>query len=342
MGTSQRTACFFSNGNGENLRKEQYSIQDINILQDLGFTVQVATNFAQIPWGSDLYFSWWATGSILPLLKARTSGRPIIVVAGGNEAMRYRDSKSGAPLGYLASPWYKKLAARITLRYATKVLVVSEFMLDDVRKLGARDPLVIHNSVDRQRFRPVQMQREFVTSIFNLDEPVVDLKRGDVFMKAIPLVLREFPEQQFRVIGRKGDAFERMHLSAVALGISDRITFLGYIDNADVPAWLQRSKAYVQISDTETFGVTIAEAMSCATPVLVSRRGAIPEIVGDDGFYVDHNDERSVADGILRILRLSPAEQDRIGAQGVERIDRLFTFEKRRAQIKKLVEEVLP
>lgn len=342
MGTRQRTACFFSNGNGENLRKEQYSIQDINILQDLGFTVRVATNFAQIPWGSDLYFSWWATGSILPLLKARARGRPIIVVAGGNEAMRYRDSKSGVPLGYLASPWYKKLAARIALRYATKVLVVSEFMLDDVRKLGARNPLVIHNSVDRRRFRPAQMQREFVTSIFNLDESVVDLKRGDVFMNAIPLVLREFPDQQFRIIGRKGDAFERMHRSAVALGISARLTFLGYIDNAAVPSWLQRSKAYVQISDTETFGVTIAEAMSCGTPVLVSRRGAIPEIVGNDGFYVDHNDEYSVADGILRILRLSPAEQDRIGAQGVERIDRLFTFEQRRDRIKKLVEEVLP
>ena len=161
-------------------------------------------------------------------------------------------------------------------------------------------------------------------------------------MKAIPRVLLEFPDQQFRIIGRKGDAFERMYRSADALGISDRLTLLGYIDNAAVPSWLQRSKVYVQISDTETFGVTIAEAMSCGTPVLVSRRGAIPEIVGDDGFYADHNDERSVADGILRILRLSPTELDRIGAQGVARIDRLFTFEKRRDQIKKLVEDVLP
>ncbi|CAG0930248.1 N-acetyl-alpha-D-glucosaminyl L-malate synthase [Planctomycetaceae bacterium] len=342
MGTRQRTACFFSNGNGENLSREQYSIQDINILRDLGFTVQIATNFAQIPWNSDLYFSWWATGSIMPLLKAKARGRPIIVVAGGNEVMRYRDSKSGVPLGYLASPWYKKLAARLTLRYATKVLVVSAFMLDDVRKLGARDPLVIHNSVDRRKFRSAQLQREFVTSIFNLDESVVDLKRGDVFIKAIPLVLREYPEQQFLVLGRKGNAFERIHRSAVALGISDRLTFLGYVDNAAVPGWLQRSKAYVQISDTETFGVTIAEAMSCGTPVLVSRRGAIPEIVGEHGFYVDHNDEHSVAEGIIRILRLSAAERDHICARGADRIDRLFTFERRRDRIKKLVEEVLP
>lgn len=341
MATRPRTACFFSNGNGENLRKEQYSIQDINILQELGFTVRIATSFSEIPWGSDLYFSWWATGSVLPLLKARLTRRPIIVVAGGNEAMRYRDSKSGVPLGYLASPWYKRLAARLSLRYATKVLVVSRFMIDDVRRLGARDPLVVHNSVDRQRFRPAPIRREFVTSIFNLDESVVDLKRGDVFFRAIPLVLREFPDQQFLVIGRKGDAFERIHRTAVEFGISERLTFLGYIDNADVPGWLQRSKAYVQISDTETFGVTIAEAMSCGTPVLVSRRGAIPEIVGDHGVYVDHNDEHSVAEGILRLLRLPPAERERIGAAGMDRVERLFTFQKRRERIQQLVEEVL-
>lgn len=336
-----KTVCFFSNGNGNNLAKEQYSIQDIKILQDLGFTVLIATNFAQIPWGADLYFSWWATGSVLPLLKARVSGRPIIVVAGGNEAMLYRDSKSGIPMGYLASPWYKKLAARLTLRYATKVLVVSEFMLDQVMRLGAREPLVIHNSVDRQRFFLAQTKREFVTSIFNLDESVVNLKRGDVLIKAIPLVLREFPDQKFLLIGRKGDAYDRIYKSAATLGILDHLIFLGYIDNDAVAGWLQQSKVYVQISDTETFGVTIAEAMSCATPVLVSRRGAIPEIVGDSGVYVDHNDEHSVADGILQILRLPSAERDRIGIKAMERIKRFFTYEHRRDLIKKLVDQVL-
>jgi glycosyltransferase involved in cell wall biosynthesis len=340
VGIKHRTACFYSNGDGGNLRKEQYSIQDISILSDIGFTVQIATRFSQIPWDSDLYFSWWATGSVLPLLKATIKRKPIVVVAGGNEALLYRDSRSGKAKGYLAYPWYKKLAARLTLRFATRVIVVSEFMINDVRKLGAHDPLVIYNSVDRKTFYPSVIQREFVTSIFNLDESVIDLKRGDVFLNAIPLVLREFPDQRFLIIGRKGNAFDLIYHRSIELGIADRISFLGYIDNAAVAGWLQRSSVYVQISDTETFGVAIAEAMSCGTPVVVSRMGAIPEVVGAHGLYVDHNDEVSVAEGILRILRMPTAEQILFGAKASERIESMFTFEKRREKIKKVVDEI--
>lgn len=67
--------------------RQQYSLQDINILKDLNFNVKIASNFFDIPWRSDVYFSWWASGSILPLIVAKLSRKPIIVVAGGNEVM---------------------------------------------------------------------------------------------------------------------------------------------------------------------------------------------------------------------------------------------------------------
>ena len=155
-----KTACFFSHENKSQLQKEQYSLQDIRILHDLGYDVTIATSFSEIPWGCDLYFSWWASGSILPLIKARLSGKPIIVVAGGNDSMYYRDSLSGIPSGYFATPWYKKLAARLSLRFATVVLVVSHFMLDDVKSLGARAPMVVPNSVDTHTFRPNSSRRQ--------------------------------------------------------------------------------------------------------------------------------------------------------------------------------------
>ena len=120
-----KRVCFFSNECLEQLQKEQYSIQDITILNELGYNVIIATSFREIPLGCDLYFSWWASGSILPLVKARLSSKPIIVVAGGNEAMFYQDSVSKDSLGYLATPWYKKLATRLCLCFADKVLAVS-------------------------------------------------------------------------------------------------------------------------------------------------------------------------------------------------------------------------
>jgi len=338
--STAKTACFFSHENRAQLQKEQYSIQDIRILQDLGFDVTVATSFSEIPFGCDLYFSWWASGSILPLIKARLSGKPIIVVAGGNDSMFYRDSVSGIPQGYLATPWYKKLAARLSLRYGTVVLVVSRFMVDDVKSLGARRPIVVPNSVNTNAFRPSDDQRLHVTTMFNLEEGVVRLKRGEVFLRSVPMVLKAYPEQTFVVIGEKGNAYRRLHTLASDLGIQGRVDFIGSIENAEVVHWLQRSSIYVQISDTETFGVAIAEAMSSGTPVVVSHRGAIPELAGSHGVFVDHNDPKSVAQGIIGLLTKTTEQRLRVGAEARARIIEHYSYEKRRAAIQRVIEDL--
>ncbi|HVB56361.1 MAG TPA: glycosyltransferase family 4 protein [Candidatus Acidoferrales bacterium] len=335
-----KTACFFSHENRPQLQREQYSIQDIRILHDLGYEVTVATSFSEIPWGCDLYFSWWASGSILPLVKARLSGKPIVVVAGGNDSMFYRDSLSGIPRGYLAAPWYKKLAARLSLRLGTVTLVVSRYMLNDVAILGARQPLVVPNSVDTGTFCPSDHNRLHVTTIFNLYNDVVSLKRGEVFLRSVPIVLETYPEQTFVVIGDKGNAYKRLHALACGLGIQGNVDFVGSMQNTDVVNWLQRSRIYVQISDTETFGMVVAEAMSCGTPVVVSPMGAIPELVGSHGVFVDHNDPRSVAAGITGLLAKTEQERHSIGVQTRARIIEHFSYEKRRVAIQRVIEDL--
>jgi glycosyltransferase involved in cell wall biosynthesis len=335
-----KTACFFSHASRAQLQKEQYSIQDIRILRDLGYEVTVATSFREIPWGCDLYLSWWASGSILPLLKAQLSRKPIIVVAGGNDSMFYRDSLSGIPAGYLASRWHKKLAARLSLRFATVVLLVSRFMIEDAKRLGARQPLVVPNSVETALFYPSDEPRLQVTTMFNLEDDVVRLKRGEVFLHSVPIVLRTYPRQTFVVIGRKGNAYPRLQHLASDLGVVESVHFLGSIENADVVRWLQRSSVYVQISDTETFGVAVAEAMSSGTPVVVSRTGALPELVGDDGVFVDHNDPESVAAGIVGLLAKTELERRAIGAQARRRIIEHYSYEKRKQAMQRVIADL--
>jgi glycosyltransferase involved in cell wall biosynthesis len=321
--------------------QEQYSIQDINILRETGFNVIIANSFREIPWNCDLYFSWWATGSILPLIKAKLSGKPIIVVAGGNETMIYYDSVSKKAYGYLVTPWYKKLASRLSLRFSTVVLVVSNFMINDTKKLGATNLEVVHNSINTEKFNLSFHPRSFVTSIFNLDENVILIKRGENFIKSIPFILQIFPEQKFIIIGKKGNAYQRLQNLISDMGIEKNVEFIGSIDNSEVIRWLQSSKVYVQISDTETFGVGIAEAMSCGTPVVVSRRGAIPEIVGDCGVFVNHNNPESIAAGIIDSLKRNDEEIYETGLKARNRIVENFSYEKRRKSIQELIREIV-
>lgn len=336
----RKRACFFSHTAKSNLQKEQYSLQDIRILRDLGYDVALATSFSEIPWNCDLYFSWWAAGSILPLIKARLCGKPIIVVAGGNDSTFYRDSVSGIPRGYLSAPWHKRLAARLSLRQATAVLVVSQSMVDDVKTLGASHPIVVPNSVDISTFLPSDNHRSYVTTIFDLYDHVVSVKRGEVFLRAIPLVLKSFPQQTFAIIGDQGNAYQRLLALARSHGVEPNVQFVSRIHNEDVITWLQHSKVYVQISDTETFGLSIAEAMSCGAPVVVSRKGAIPELVGGHGLFVDHNDPQSVAAGIISLLSKTDDERHTLGEQARARIVEHFSYEHRRAAIQRVIQDI--
>lgn len=332
--------CFFAHEDKKQLFKEHWNVQDIKILRELGFSVIIATCFREIPWGCDLYFAWWASGSILPLIKARLFKKPIIVVAGGQEAMLNHDSVSGVPLGYLATPWYKKIATRLSLRYANQVLVVSNYMIKDAVKLGAKNPLVVYHCIDSERFNLSKFSRKFIATILNSDENIVRIKRGEVFIRSIFYVLENFPKQKFIIIGKRGNAYPRLQKLILDLGVEKNIEFIGSIDNSEMPSWLQRSKAYVQISDTETFGVSIAEAMSCGTPIVVSKRGAIPEVVGNCGIYVNHNDPKSVAAGIIDLLKKGEKERHEIGLKARSRIVENFSYEQRKKSIQQIINNI--
>jgi glycosyltransferase involved in cell wall biosynthesis len=336
----QKKACFFSRSEKAQIQREQYLIQDINILKDLGYSVIIATKFREIPRNCDLYFSWWASGSILPFIVSSIVRKPIIIVAGGNEAMFYRDSITKRPKGYLSTPWYKKIATRITLKFSTRVLIVSEFMRNDVMKLGANNPILVHNSVNTDQFVPTDTERTEITTMFSFDRDMVELKRGYILLQAIPLVLHKYPRQIFTFIGRIGNGYDEFCNTCKELGITQNVKFMNHILNKEVVNWLQRSKLYIQISDTETFGVAIAEALSCETPVVISNRGAIPEVVGDLGIYVDHNNHKDVANGIIKILDMKEENRKIIGDKMRKRIILLFSYEKRKMEIKKIIDSI--
>lgn len=324
-------ACFFSTAPKEQLEREQYSLSDIRILKELGFDVTIANRFADIPGDCDLYFSWWASGSILPMVKAKLRGRPNLVVAGGNEAVVYRDSLTRQALGYLNMPIYKKIATRLVLRFSTVVTVVSRYMVSHVQRLaGGRTPIVVPNCVDTTAFAPGDEQREYVTTIFRMDEEPTRVKRGDVFIRAIPYVMQRYPEQKFLIIGFKGDAYPRLHALAQALGVLHSVEFAGAMKNDLVIDHLRRSKVYVQASDTETFGLAVAEAMSTETPVVVSGAGALPELTQGVGIVVDQNSPESVAAGILRVLDLSEGERGQLGRACRDIVVNRFGYEARK------------
>lgn len=333
--------CFYSNAPLNQLQSEQYSVQDIRILSGITEDFAIANSWSSTSWGSDIYFSWWASGSIVPLMKAKLMGKPIVVVAGGNEATIYLDSVTKRPYGYSSMPWWKKLATKIVMVFADRVIVVSEYLKRESIKIGCKRPVLIYNSVNTDLFKPKVRERRFITTIFSISHEVRSIKRIDNFITAILELNKIEKNLEVLIIGKKGDYYRELVNRLEAEGIRDKFNFVGLVNNEEVAGLLNQSRVYVQISDNETFGLSVAEAMSCGVPVVVSNVGGIPEVVGDLGVFVDHNDPISVCKGISSVLNLSLEHYSELGRMSRSRIVELFSFENRRDAIEELIKEVL-
>lgn len=80
--------------------------------------------------------------------------------------------------------------------------------------------------------------------------------------------------------------------------LNDKILYLGMIDKTQLAKYYQKAAALlVPIRWEEPFGLTMAEAMACGTPVIAFRRGSVPEVIedGKTGFIVNNTAEMAEA-----------------------------------------------
>ena len=68
---------------------------------------------------------------------------------------------------------------------------------------------------------------------------------------------------------------------AEALGIAERVRFLGWVEDVDLPALYSAANVYACPSLYEGFGFTVLEAMACGVPVVCSTAASLPEVAGD-------------------------------------------------------------
>jgi glycosyltransferase involved in cell wall biosynthesis len=81
-----------------------------------------------------------------------------------------------------------------------------------------------------------------------------------------------------------------------------QVEFRGYIDAGDRASTYLGAAVVVLPSFEEGFGLPALEAMALGIPVIVSNRGALPEVVGHAGLQIDPDDADGIADAIFRLL----------------------------------------
>ena len=239
--------------------------------------------------------------------------------------------------------YYLRLVTRLSARRAEHVCTISESTRRDiVRTLGVRGSRVsvIYPGIADRFERPAPAEIASFRRERGLPERFV-LYLGTLEpRKNVISLLRAYARllhagddvPPLIVAGGKGWYFDNIFSEVEELGIAQRVYFPGYVPAAEQPYWYAAADLFVYPSYYEGFGLPVAEAMACGTPVVSSSAASLPEIVGDAGHMVPPDDVDALADAMSRLLA-SAELRATLGAAGRKRVKRFSWREAARRQV---------
>ena len=244
--------------------------------------------------------------------------------------------------------WAGRTFREVARRLPEVILAPSEAVAASLRLPGRTRLGVVPDPVDLDRFHPGipgdRIRRELGIAG---EEPLIGMighltpwKGHEVFLEIARAVADRIPGSRFVVVG--GSIYEThghagypesLRQRAAALGLSDRVTFLGIRD--DIPEVLAGLDVLVHAPTApEPFGRVLVEAMAVGRPVVAARCGGIPEVVEDGvtGILVPSGNVGAFANAVVRLLD-DPVLCRRLGGAGRRRAEARFSIEAHAASV---------
>lgn len=214
------------------------------------------------------------------------------------------------------------LLNRLSRRYADRIVTVSRHAKSDlVSRLNIPEEKVqvIYEAADAVfREKPSKGRIADTLARLKIPSPYFFYIGGLEKRKNIRFLLEAFSRSDVQASLAIGGGGEKEIARLKNEYPDERIRFLGWVEDEDLPALYAGAKAFVYPSLYEGFGLQICEAMSLGCPVLASDRTSLPEIVGDGGWTFALNDPSQLA-GYLRRLASDPSVYVELSRKALER-----------------------
>ncbi len=181
----------------------------------------------------------------------------------------------------------------------------------------------VSNGIDLQQFSPGERDPR-VLRRFGLPEnkPLIihvnrlsEEKRVDVLLDA----MAKLKSDAHLALVSTGPAEAELRAQVEELRIGDRVSFLGYVRDADLLALRRSSELFVIPSEADLQSLATMEAMACGLPVIAANSYALPELVhhGENGFLFQPGNSRELASKIDLLLGDAPLRAE-MGAKGLQ------------------------
>jgi glycosyltransferase involved in cell wall biosynthesis len=211
---------------------------------------------------------------------------------------------------------------------------------------------VLHNAVDTSRFTPESKQDGRPLTLL-LGGSQDQWYRLDSAVRTLDALVRRGIDAELLIAGRlrwTGDpAAARAQAQALvsSLGLDDRVEFLGAYTQAEAPAMFCRADIVLHTKYNDPCPTVVIEALACGRPVVYSKSGGVPELVGDEaGVGIDAElswdreiapDPGALAEAVCRVRDNLGAFASAARARAAERFDAQHWVARHREVLESLV-----
>ncbi len=240
-----------------------------------------------------------------------------------------------------------------SVRHAAKIFTISEFSKDAIIKAyGVPEDRVVvtypgllnHKSqitMTKQKiFSKYQISDNYVLSVGTLQPRKNFVRLIEAFSRVYKDLESKYPDITLVIVGKKGWLYEDILFAPDKYGIADRVKFLDFVPDGDLPELYSSALCFALPSLYEGFGLPVLEAMAYQLPVVISDSSSLPEIAGKAGIYVKPEDIDSIVEGLVKALKEKGTAAGKARIEEGIKQSKKFTWEKAAKKTLEILEEV--
>jgi glycosyltransferase involved in cell wall biosynthesis len=310
---------------------------NIQILKDLGYSVEIATKWPEIDWSCKIIVIFWWTWAFLPVFISKLLRKKVLIL--GAIHFKCPDEEND----YFKRPWFERMLIKYAVKNTNINLFDSKLEFQQVSSYFNLDNCqYLPPPVDVSKYFPSnenERKNNILFTVSWLQKP--NIKRKCIFemIEAVEILLNKGYDIIYYIAGRKGDGYDNLKKYIEKKGIEKNILLLGEIDEEQKIKLMRECAIYFQITRYEGFGLATAEAMACGAPVITSDAGEVLNVVGDAAVICNGYSPYEIANEIELLLK-NKIKRKELSKLAVKQIFDNFQYTKRLNDIKQCLEKM--
>ncbi|GET33759.1 glycosyl transferase [Prolixibacter bellariivorans] len=311
--------------------------QDIRILKELGYEVIITNRISELfRIKYDLYFVWWWTYAIFPLIASIINRKPLIITGTFNIANPHNS--------YHSRSFIERILIKTPLKYSDANIFVSEYELIEMKKHFNYNnfnyiPHIVEPKYQNQT-SPILPKEKFFLSVSWLQKANYKRKCIDLTIKAIALIKDQLKDYKYIIVGRYGDGIHELEKLVKDLKIENLVQFRGSVSEEEKIELMKKCSIFISPTYYEGFGLAMLEASSCGAVVLSTKNSAVPYVLDNLPVYTKENTPEEIAKSILSTISNHNIIEEK-ARQGIERSKELFSYSTRLNGLKNIIEKII-